>query len=264
MKARAYNDRAGKDVPATETNEPTPVPSVQLPAVSRSRYADQVYEFLFHRIVTGKFPEGQMLPTENEMCSMLSVSRPVVREALERLRSEGLVASKRGLGSFVQPRPPADRMSELGTEKLRVLEENLEFRRIIEPKSAILASQRRTKADLNAMHDAVDQYEQVAIRDGAVGVHLDFSFHLAVAKASHNRRIVEAIRAVEYDIDHGVNFVRYMVRFDHLERSRKVHAEHTRILKAIERGEANAAERAMRDHLEQARVRMANARPSAK
>lgn len=264
MKVNAKNERAGKHTPRLEKVDSSVATSVDFPIVARSRFADQAYAFLFHRIVTGELQEGQMLPAENDMCVMFGVSRPVVREALERLRAEGLVASKRGLGSFVQPRAPVDKMSEIGTEKLHVLEENLEFRRIIEPKAVVLACQRRTKSDLMAIHAVVDQYEQVAIRDGAVGAHLDFSFHLAVATASHNRRIIEAIRAVEYDIDHGVNFVRYMVRFDHLERSSKVLAEHTRILRAIERGEANAAERAMRDHLEQARVRMAIAKPTLK
>ena len=239
---------------------PAPEPG-QLPAVKRSRFADQAYAFLFHKIVTGEYREGEMLPSENDMSVMFGVSRPVVREALERLRAEGMVASRRGLGSFVQRRTAVAGLSGLTAEKLRVLQDNLEFRALLEPQACLFACERRSNADLRLMRDAVDQYDKVAVREGAVGAHLDFGFHLAVATAAHNARFVDAIRMVEYDIDHGVNLVRYMVRFDHLERSRSVLAEHTRILDAIERRDGATAALAMHLHIEQARIRMEHSNP---
>ena len=228
-----------------------------LPAVNRSRFADQAYTYLFHKITTGEFREGEMLPTEHEMSAKFGVSRPVVREALERLRVDGLVASRRGLGSFVEPRPLSEGHSRPGSEKLRAIEQDLEFRCLIEPEAAVFAAERRTKPDLKSIREAVEQFEQVAILEGAVAAHLDFSFHLAVATAAHNPRIVEAIQSVEYDISHGVNLFRYIVRYDHLARSRQVFEEHTRILKAIERRDTSEARAAMSYHLNQAHVRMA-------
>jgi GntR family transcriptional regulator, transcriptional repressor for pyruvate dehydrogenase complex len=233
------------------------------PTVTRTRFADQAYTHLFHRIITGEFKEGDMLPSENDLCGLFGVSRPVVREALQRLRADGLIDSRRGSGSFVQQRPPMDMSSADMAEKLRGLLENLEFRSVIEPQAAFLAAERRTAADLAAIRTAVEQLEQVAVINGGIGHHLDFAFHVAVAAAAGNRRFVDAIRMVEYDIDHGVNLVRYLVRFDHLERSRSVLADHTRILNAIERRNAKAARSAMQDHLEQARIRMQEGRPVA-
>lgn len=231
------------------------------PTVRRSRFADQAYAFLFHKIITGEFREGQMLPPENEMCAMFGISRPVVREALDRLRSEGLIASRRGLGSFVQPRP---RGHPVALKKLQLFEENLEFRRIIEPQAVRLACGRRTTADLKAIRTTIKEYERVAVRDGAAAAHLDSSFHLAVASASHNHRLVEAIRAVQNDIGHGINLMRQMDRFDNLERCRMVLAEHSRIYAAIEAEDAVSGERLMREHLERARGRMAKANPGDK
>lgn len=236
-------------------------PAGQFPTVKRGRFADQAYTYLFHKIVTGEYREGDMLPSENEMSVMFGVSRPVVREALERLRAEGLVASRRGLGSIVQPRPTGNGLATINPDKLRVLRENLEFRALLEPQACIYACERRTDEDIAAMRAAVDQYQKVSVDEGAVGAHLDFSFHLAVAKAAHNARFVDAIRMVEYDIDHGVNLVRYMAHFDHLERSRSVLAEHTRILNAIERRDAATAALEMHRHIEQARARMDNSDP---
>jgi GntR family transcriptional regulator, transcriptional repressor for pyruvate dehydrogenase complex len=229
--------------------------------VMRTRLSDQAYGRLFHKIVTGAFKEGDMLPSENDLCRSFQVSRPIVREALRRLRQDGLVASRRGSGSFVQPRPPVNVSSAFVAEKRQILFENLELRKVIEPQAAAFAAARRTERDLKALHAAVDEYERLAINDGTVSDHLDFAFHLAVAVAAHNSRFVDVVRLVEYDIDHAVNLVRYLIRFDHLERSRSVHAEHARILDAIERRDPEAAAVAMRDHLEQARVRMVSSRP---
>ena len=237
------------------------VGETSFPTVKRSRFADQAYAHLFHSIVTGAYREGDKLPSEHEMSVMFGVSRPVVREALERLRAEGLVASRRGLGSIVQPRPAGDGLALMNADKLGVLRENLEFRALLEPQATIYACERRTDEDVAAMRAAVDEYRRVAVEEGAVAAHLDFGFHLAVATAAHNGRFVDAIRMVEYDIDHGVNLVRYMARFDHLERSRSVLAEHTAILNAIERRDAAKAALEMHRHIEQARIRMDTSNP---
>lgn len=232
-------------------------------AVPRTRLADKAYAALLHKIVTGEFPEGELLPSEHELCGMFAVSRPVVREALRRLRSEGLIASHQGRGSIVQPRATGEISSRDLSDQIRLLLDNLEFRAAIEPRAAALAAQRRTEADLDDMRRAIDNYERITVTKGATGEHLDFAFHLAVATATHNRRFVEAVSTVEHDIDHGVNLARYLVRFEHLERSRSVIADHSKVLECIELREPEAASEAMRGHLQHARMRMLEARPKS-
>src|SRR4051794_677016 len=108
-------------------------PSDPFPTVMRTRLSDQAYGRLFHKIVTGEFKEGDVLPSENDLCRSFQVSRPVVREALRRLRQDGLIASRRGSGSFVQPRPSVNVSSAFVAEKRQILFENLELRKVIEP-----------------------------------------------------------------------------------------------------------------------------------
>ncbi len=68
----------------------------------------QVSRALKDEIVNGSYPVGSQLPTEEDLCARFSVSRYTVREALRRLREEGLVSSRQGAGTVVVPPPPAD------------------------------------------------------------------------------------------------------------------------------------------------------------
>ncbi len=68
----------------------------------------QVARTLKDEIVSGAWPVGSQLPTEDELCARFSVSRYTVREALRRLREDGLVTSRQGAGTVVVPPPATD------------------------------------------------------------------------------------------------------------------------------------------------------------
>ncbi len=63
----------------------------------------QVAMDLKSEIVSGVYPVGSLIPTEDELCKRFSISRHTVREALRVLRDEGLVSSRRGAGTTVVP-----------------------------------------------------------------------------------------------------------------------------------------------------------------
>jgi GntR family transcriptional regulator len=64
-------------------------------------YYYQLYQYLKHKIQSGEWEAGQKLPSESELCNWLSVSRPVVRQALGELVSDGLISTYKGKGSFI-------------------------------------------------------------------------------------------------------------------------------------------------------------------
>lgn len=64
-----------------------------------------LYELLRKHIVEGIYPEGSLLPSENELCSTHEVTRPTVRQALSRLASEGYIMKHQGKGSIVRSLP---------------------------------------------------------------------------------------------------------------------------------------------------------------
>jgi len=80
------------------SGRPGPTPLVQ-----------RVYQGLLAQISAGDYEPEQRLPGEHELAEQFLVSRPVVRDALSRLRDEGLIYSRRGAGSFVKARPEESR-----------------------------------------------------------------------------------------------------------------------------------------------------------
>ena len=65
----------------------------------------KVYEDLRKQIVDGIFKEGDLLPSENELCSVYGVTRPTVRQALSSLVSDGFIKKHQGKGSIVHKLP---------------------------------------------------------------------------------------------------------------------------------------------------------------
>lgn len=73
---------------------------------SKSPLYLQVANSLREEIVSGAYPVGSLLPTEDRLCDRFAVSRYTVREALRLLREDGLVSSRRGAGTVVVPPNP--------------------------------------------------------------------------------------------------------------------------------------------------------------
>jgi DNA-binding GntR family transcriptional regulator len=65
----------------------------------------KLYELLRKHILTGLYEEGNLLPSENELCAVHGLARPTVRQALDSLVKEGLILKKQGKGSIVR-KPP--------------------------------------------------------------------------------------------------------------------------------------------------------------
>ena len=66
----------------------------------------QLAEMLEEEIVEGRWPSGQRLPSEPDLCEYYGLSRTTIRQALSRLEQEGLVARLKGRGTFVQAAQP--------------------------------------------------------------------------------------------------------------------------------------------------------------
>ncbi|NMM43688.1 FadR family transcriptional regulator [Rhodospirillaceae bacterium KN72] len=233
------------------------------------RLSDRVYENLFHAIVSGMIPTGTRLPSENALAGEFDVSRPVLREALDKLRIEGLIYSVRGSGNYVQNASidetqvsdPSDDADREAMERVGEFLNGLELRLIVEPQAAYLAAMRRGPRDLERMRAALDRYDEALATNAILHYH-DYAFHEAIATATGNPRIVETLKSLEYDVSRSVNLMRLLVKYQPLVRAEIVKEEHREIYRHIEAGAANRAKRAMRRHIEHARMRTMNGTPT--
>jgi DNA-binding FadR family transcriptional regulator len=110
-----------------------------------------VIEHLPHQVLSQSLKFNEPLPGTNDLCDTLGVSRTAVREAISVLVSKGMVASKPGEGSFVQPLsswmllvPEVLSWLRESDMAITIIEHILGTRLIIEPEAAALASIRGT------------------------------------------------------------------------------------------------------------------------
>ncbi len=230
-----------------------------VPPLRQSNLADQLYEQILGQIVAGQLPEAARLPTEAELSRLFGVSRPVVREALSRLRADGLVVSRQGSGSYVRRRPPRDFMRLAPIGGVADLLRCYEVRIALESEAAALAAERRSSAQLAALRAALTELAQ-AVDSGAVGTEADLEFHIAVAAASGNAWFESMMRSLNRHIENAITLGRRLSLLKNSERLARVQREHVAVLEAIERRDPEAARAAMRRHLDNSRSRILNER----
>lgn len=162
--------------------------------IEKVNLVDAVYTQLRDLLVSGKWPEGTKIPSENELCKDFSVSRVVIREALQKLRGERLIVTRQGVGTYA-----ANPSNFAQTDQEIVLSEQmyrdfLNFREAVEISAVKLTRKAATEEDylrleqcLEAMQAAYDTVEQYNLAD--------YNFHLSVVMASHNEMLVRAMNA---------------------------------------------------------------------
>lgn len=141
-------------------------------------------------ILAGQHRPGERLPAERAWAAELGVSRAVLREALGALVERGLVLRRHGAGTYVAERPDerrADPWKQMLQRQPLMQADLLEFREMLEIRSAELAAQRATPQDLQRLRE---RHARVAAAyagsDRLAQVHADVAFHRAIAEATRN------------------------------------------------------------------------------
>lgn len=220
----------------------------------RRNLADTVFERVSRAIKSGAYGVDERLPTEHALAAEFQVSRPVVRDALQRLRDQGLIYSRRGAGSFVREQGIREPLGFGQMENLSDLQHCYDFRLTIEPEAAAMAAKRRTPEAIQKVLTALSLLRDATNRQ-AHRADADFMFHLAIAQASGNPYFVTAMQALEEHIAVGMRLHGLSLRStkDGLAR---VLVEHTDILGAIENAEPEKARELMHAHLSGSRDRL--------
>ena len=171
--------------------------------VRQRRLSDDIVERLEGMILEGTLTAGGRLPAERQLAEQFGVSRPSLREAIQKLVAKGMLVSRQGGGNYV-----AQSMGSTFSDPLLQLLENnpeverdlLEFRHTLEASCAYYAALRATAVDrerlkvaFDALQDCYARADEVSrAEEGAA----DASFHLAIAEASHNAVLLHTIRGL--------------------------------------------------------------------
>lgn len=228
------------------------------PVTPGAYLSDQVADVLATDIRAGRLSAGDKLPTEASLVTQFFVSRTVVREAVSRLKSLGLVDSRQGSGVFVKEPgfSPLNFDARSAVSKQAVIQ-MVEVRRALEAEVAELAAARRTHTDITRIRKAITELN-AAVQSGGEGVEQDVHYHRAIADAAHNPFLIGTL-------DYLSQFLRGSTRVTRANEARRVDFarqvsdEHELIVRAIEDGDAAAARKAAAQHMDNAILRIQQA-----
>ena len=209
------------------------------------------YEELFEKITSGIFPMGSQLPSEQALARQFGVSRPVVRQALQKLRSAGLVVSRRGAGSYVSCFETSEFRQADFEGRIAQCLSLYEFRLSVEPDIAALAAKGITRERLEAI-DVMLRVDRAYIENNNMGDAADYNFHLSVAESSENPYFVNTVKVVEHDMKFNTFVIRNLKRTT-TANLRLIITEYALIVDAIHRRNSKDAYNQMKIHLENSR-----------
>ena len=162
---------------------------MQIEAIARQTTADLVVERIAQVIRERKLSAGERLPGEHELVEQLRVSRPVLREALARLQSMGLIDIQRGRGTFVGSATSLANCVRLLRSAVTISPQELrsyaELRSAIEVQAVRQAAERATDADIAELAAFVRRLDDDDL-PYPEALELDFQFHRKVLEVAGN------------------------------------------------------------------------------
>lgn len=171
--------------------------------VRQRRLSDDIVERLEGMILEGTLKAGERLPAERVLAEQFGVSRPSLREAIQKLAAKGILVSRQGGGNYVVDSLGttfSDPLLELLEHSSSAQHDLLEFRHTLEASCAYYAALRATDVDRERLTAAFDTLQDCYARaDEASQVEegaADARFHLAIAEASHNAVLLHTIRGL--------------------------------------------------------------------
>ena len=226
------------------------------------RIADVVAKDLEQRILEGSLKAGDRLPSERNLALELNVSRPTLREAIQKLASKGLLETRHGGGSVVTDRLQAtfsDPWKAMLQSQPMLQADMLEFRHMLEGEAATLAAERATDVDLQRIDMAYAALERAYDGDDMKAcIDTDVAFHQAIADASHNSMIGHLVASLMQVIHGHVsdNLVHLHALPKHWAQLR---AQHRAIWQAVRGHDTSDAMRVARQHIDFVRHSMEEA-----
>ncbi len=218
-----------------------------LTPIKPKRISDLVFEQLRDLIFKGRIKPGDQLMTERELAGNLGVSRPTVREAINKLVALQWLEHRQGQGTFVVS--PSVEKNPLGMphDQDVSLTDLLEVRLGLECNAVMMAARRATEEDIRDMEKSLRDME-TQIKAGGLGSDADVTFHMAIAYATKNMGQIYITKSFYDLLFYGIkSSLQYL--YDEPATLETIMRQHNDILKAIRDRDPDAAYSAMREHI---------------
>ncbi|ACS84484.1 MULTISPECIES: pyruvate dehydrogenase complex transcriptional repressor PdhR [Musicola] len=220
--------------------------------IRQPKLSDVIEQQLEFLILEGTLRPGEKLPPERELAKQFDVSRPSLREAIQRLEAKGLLLRRQGGGTFVQNnlwQSVSDPLSELLSNHPESQFDLLETRHALEGIAAYYAALRGTESDLQRIRDChavIDKAREAG--DLEAESEAVMQYLVAVTEATHNVVLLHLLRCMGPLLEQNVR-----QNFELLYLSREVLAQvsshRARIFEAIVAREPEKAREASHRHL---------------
>lgn len=235
--------------------------NANLKEITPVRVFEQAVDQLRTLIENGQIQVGEKLPSEKELCAALNTSRTSIREALRVLEAEGLVESRKGVGTFVSSRSfwmsSRNEIVALIRQRGEALRQILEVREYMEGLSARLAAESTTSDLILELSQMIDQLSEWVNQEEVIDMdsvaQLNLRFHLAISRASRNDIVHEILLHILPSFSESNKAILYVEQ----SLSRQLD-EHRRVFEAIRDGNPDEAEFAMRAHVKHVRQEVMN------
>jgi DNA-binding GntR family transcriptional regulator len=197
--------------------------------------SDYAYSRVREMILDGRLEPGAVL-NQAMLAQEIGISTTPLREALRRLKTEGLVELDAHRDGRVTP---------LSAEEARDL---LELRRSLDPLAAALAAERRTRADIAAMREAHEGLQPLPGNPTYAQLVHHRRFHAAVYFASHNELLINTLEDLWNKAD---RYRRMALQIDRGQKARdKKIREHTQLMECVIAGDSEGAAAVMTEHID--------------
>ena len=178
--------------------------------MQRRTLSDQVAEQLERMIADGTLQPGERLPAERPLSERLGISRPSLREAIQKLASKGLLSTRQGGGTYVAEALSScfsDPLLSLLKDQPNAEFDTLEVRKELEGVAAFKAASRATASDRERIWMQFERMQEVQ-RSAASSyekLRVDGDFHLAIIESAHNVVLLHFMRAIRGVLENSIN-----------------------------------------------------------
>ncbi|MGE4497355.1 MAG: FadR/GntR family transcriptional regulator [Deferribacterales bacterium] len=213
--------------------------------IKPKRVSDEIYRQLKELVLGGELKPGEKLPSERELAVQMGVSRPTLREALQKLEAHGFLRQIQGDGTYVQS-AASPVLSQAFTEMLNkddAMKDLMELRKLLETWAARAAAERATEEEIEQLGEFLGEME-----GSEKDYESDASFHALISYASHNVLIIHVMNTV-YE---WITKVTYEVR-SHIRTAggtEEVDRLHRKIFESIKNRDPEKAYKYMLEHME--------------